>query len=121
MSRLRNRVERISQLRNALQRDSTRSRPPKQIGLGLPLRMHIPVRHCAVRLVNGVPEGETLERVEEKDIVTEAEESYLSYAMSVLLGRSLPDVRDGLKPVHRRILYGKISNRSKLHFFCRVT
>lgn len=34
----------------------------------------------------------------------EATESYMSYALSVLLGRALPDVRDGLKPVHRRIL-----------------
>lgn len=36
----------------------------------------------------------------------EVKESYMSYAMSVLYGRALPDVRDGLKPVHRRILYG---------------
>lgn len=34
----------------------------------------------------------------------EATDSYMSYALSVLLGRALPDVRDGLKPVHRRIL-----------------
>ena len=32
--------------------------------------------------------------------------SYLDYAMSVIVGRALPDVRDGLKPVHRRVLYG---------------
>jgi DNA gyrase subunit A len=32
--------------------------------------------------------------------------SYVDYAMSVIIGRALPDVRDGLKPVHRRILYG---------------
>lgn len=38
-------------------------------------------------------------------IVTEMEESYLSYAMSVIVSRALPDARDGLKPVHRRILY----------------
>ncbi|HRH93343.1 MAG TPA: DNA gyrase subunit A [Candidatus Peribacteria bacterium] len=38
-------------------------------------------------------------------IVTEMEESYLSYAMSVIVARALPDARDGLKPVHRRILY----------------
>ena len=36
---------------------------------------------------------------------TEMEQSYLEYAMSVIVGRALPDVRDGLKPVHRRILY----------------
>jgi DNA gyrase subunit A len=32
--------------------------------------------------------------------------SYLDYAMSVIVGRALPDVRDGLKPVHRRVIYG---------------
>jgi len=36
---------------------------------------------------------------------TEMETSYLAYAMSVIVSRALPDVRDGLKPVHRRILY----------------
>ena len=36
---------------------------------------------------------------------TEMEQSYLEYAMSVIVGRALPDVRDGLKPVHRRIIY----------------
>ena len=35
----------------------------------------------------------------------EMQQSYLDYAMSVIVGRALPDVRDGLKPVHRRILY----------------
>ncbi|MEI6580626.1 MAG: DNA gyrase subunit A [bacterium] len=39
------------------------------------------------------------------DIVSEMKESYLAYAMSVITARALPDVRDGLKPVHRRILY----------------
>ncbi|MDQ5954575.1 MAG: gyrase subunit, partial [Patescibacteria group bacterium] len=39
------------------------------------------------------------------DIITEMKESYLAYAMSVITARALPDVRDGLKPVHRRILY----------------
>ena len=39
------------------------------------------------------------------DIVSEMKESYLNYAMSVIVARALPDVRDGLKPVHRRILY----------------
>jgi DNA gyrase subunit A len=38
-------------------------------------------------------------------IEDEMKECYLSYAMSVIVGRALPDVRDGLKPVHRRILY----------------
>jgi DNA gyrase subunit A len=40
------------------------------------------------------------------DIESEMRKSYLDYAMSVIIGRALPDVRDGLKPVHRRILYG---------------
>ncbi len=49
----------------------------------------------------GGPEGE-FERV---DIVDEMKSSYLDYAMSVIVSRALPDVRDGLKPVHRRILF----------------
>src|SRR5499427_8229756 len=40
------------------------------------------------------------------DIEAEMKKSYLDYSMSVIIGRALPDVRDGLKPVHRRILYG---------------
>lgn len=40
------------------------------------------------------------------DLKTEMKESYLDYAMSVIVSRALPDVRDGLKPVHRRIIYG---------------
>ncbi len=44
--------------------------------------------------------------VSHRDIADEMKESYLDYSMSVIVGRALPDVRDGLKPVHRRILYG---------------
>lgn len=44
-------------------------------------------------------------KVNGREIVTEMQESYLDYAMSVIVSRALPDVRDGLKPVHRRILY----------------
>jgi DNA gyrase subunit A len=44
-------------------------------------------------------------RVEPRAIETEMQQSYLDYAMSVIVARALPDVRDGLKPVHRRILY----------------
>ena len=44
-------------------------------------------------------------RIVPRDIVKEMRESYLDYAMSVIVSRALPDVRDGLKPVHRRILY----------------
>ena len=43
--------------------------------------------------------------IKPREIVREMEESYLDYAMSVIVSRALPDVRDGLKPVHRRILY----------------
>jgi len=42
----------------------------------------------------------------DKQLLTELEESYLNYSMSVIMSRALPDARDGLKPVHRRILYG---------------
>jgi DNA gyrase subunit A len=48
------------------------------------------------------PKGDKINPV---NIVTEMKESYLAYAMSVITSRALPDVRDGLKPVHRRILY----------------
>jgi DNA gyrase subunit A len=44
-------------------------------------------------------------RVNDRPITAEMQESYLDYAMSVIVARALPDVRDGLKPVHRRILY----------------
>ncbi|MGB3073650.1 MAG: DNA gyrase subunit A [Candidatus Moraniibacteriota bacterium] len=44
-------------------------------------------------------------RIEARNITEEVKQSYLDYAMSVIVGRALPDVRDGLKPVHRRILY----------------
>ena len=43
--------------------------------------------------------------IEVSPLVPEMEKSYIEYAMSVIVGRALPDVRDGLKPVHRRILY----------------
>ncbi len=49
---------------------------------------------------------DTSSRVQTVNIEAEMKESYLSYSMSVIVGRALPDVRDGLKPVHRRILYG---------------
>ena len=41
----------------------------------------------------------------ESELVKEMKDSYIDYAVSVIVGRALPDVRDGLKPVHRRILY----------------
>jgi DNA gyrase subunit A len=48
------------------------------------------------------PEGD---RIEPVDIQQEMQNSYIDYAMSVIVGRALPEVRDGLKPVHRRVLY----------------
>lgn len=59
---------------------------------------------------NGIPGGEAPlavhhGRVEQVDLQLEMQRSYLDYAMSVIVGRALPDVRDGLKPVHRRVLY----------------
>jgi len=45
------------------------------------------------------------DHVEQVDLQVEMQRSYLDYAMSVIVGRALPDVRDGLKPVHRRVLY----------------
>ncbi len=45
------------------------------------------------------------QKIVESSLVPEMEKSYIEYAMSVIVGRALPDVRDGLKPVHRRILY----------------
>ena len=50
-------------------------------------------------------DNELKDRIRDVEIKDEMEKSYISYAMSVIIGRALPDVRDGLKPVHRRILY----------------
>ncbi len=50
-------------------------------------------------------EPPTGDRIEQVDLQLEMQRSYLDYAMSVIVGRALPDVRDGLKPVHRRIVY----------------
>ena len=48
----------------------------------------------------------TSEKIVPVDIEEEMKGSYIDYAMSVIVARALPDVRDGLKPVHRRVLYG---------------
>ncbi|KAK1410777.1 hypothetical protein QVD17_37316 [Tagetes erecta] len=56
-------------------------------------------------LTTVVADGDGEGRIVATELHKEATEAYMSYAMSVLLGRALPDVRDGLKPVHRRILY----------------
>ena len=49
-------------------------------------------------------------RIESRELEQEMRSSYLDYAMSVIVGRALPDVRDGLKPVHRRVLWGMHSS-----------
>ncbi|WP_374946010.1 DNA gyrase subunit A [Agreia sp.] len=49
--------------------------------------------------------GALTDRIEQVDLQLEMQRSYLDYAMSVIVGRALPDVRDGLKPVHRRVIY----------------
>jgi DNA gyrase subunit A len=52
-----------------------------------------------------VTQSPDTDRIEPVELQAEMQKSYLDYAMSVIVGRALPDVRDGLKPVHRRILY----------------
>ena len=49
---------------------------------------------------------ETQERIQQINIEKQMKSAYIDYAMSVIVSRALPDVRDGLKPVHRRVLYG---------------
>ena len=51
-----------------------------------------------------------MDRLEQNNIVTEIKNSFLEYSMSVIVSRALPDLRDGLKPVHRRILYDMLQN-----------
>ncbi|WP_295836005.1 DNA gyrase subunit A [uncultured Microbacterium sp.] len=55
--------------------------------------------------VRGEPEHDH-GKIDQVDLQLEMQRSYLDYAMSVIVGRALPDVRDGLKPVHRRVIYG---------------
>ena len=50
------------------------------------------------------------QHITQSELVSEMQNSYIEYAMSVIVGRALPDVRDGLKPVHRRILYAMYEN-----------
>lgn len=50
-------------------------------------------------------EGAIIDKVSQVDLQKEMQQSYLDYAMAVIVGRALPDVRDGLKPVHRRVIY----------------
>lgn len=55
-------------------------------------------------------DGDSFDRIEPIDLNEEMQTSYIDYAMSVIVGRALPEVRDGLKPVHRRILYAMYDN-----------
>ena len=55
--------------------------------------------------LDGAPERH-IDHVKQVDLQLEMQRSYLDYAMSVIVGRALPEVRDGLKPVHRRVIYG---------------
>ena len=64
---------------------------------------HSPVRPCAKN--NEIFMTEFAKEVLPVNLEDEMRQSYLDYAMSVIVGRALPDVRDGLKPVHRRVLY----------------
>ncbi len=57
-----------------------------------------------------LPPGGGGDRIEPVDIQNEMQSSYIDYAMSVIVGRALPEVRDGLKPVHRRVLYAMYDN-----------
>jgi DNA gyrase subunit A len=56
------------------------------------------------------PVGGAGDRIDPVDIQQEMQNSYIDYAMSVIVGRALPEVRDGLKPVHRRVLYAMYDN-----------
>ncbi|KJX75924.1 intein-containing DNA gyrase subunit A [Mycobacterium lepromatosis] len=56
------------------------------------------------------PGASSVQRLEPVDIQQEMQRSYIDYAMSVIVGRALPEVRDGLKPVHRRVLYAMLDS-----------
>lgn len=58
-----------------------------------------------LKVLDGGREDDLAGRIEKAEIAEEMSKSYMEFAMSVILGRALPDVRDGLKPVHRRILF----------------
>ncbi len=69
-------------------------------------RWHRPSSQCHRSRSLSVPEDKNAGfQVVPKSIEIEMKKCYIDYAMSVIVGRALPDVRDGLKPVHRRILY----------------
>src|SRR4051812_17424161 len=64
-----------------------------------------PLNEATIAGENGQPFDKAVGIVQQRDIETEMQVAYLDYAMSVIVARALPDVRDGLKPVHRRVLY----------------
>lgn len=66
-----------------------------------------------LELTNNQSDDRTSKNVRQRGIVQEMEESYLQYSMSVIVSRALPDVRDGLKPVHRRILFSMNQNGNR--------
>lgn len=66
-----------------------------------------------LELSNNQSDDRTSKNVRQRGIVQEMEESYLQYSMSVIVMRALPDVRDGLKPVHRRILFSMNQNGNR--------
>ena len=59
------------------------------------------------------------QKIVDVEIQKEMQRSFIDYAMSVIVARALPDVRDGLKPVHRRILYAMSVSYTHLLSFCR--
>lgn len=79
------------------------------------LRRGLKVRAASAPPAPPAPPPE--DRTTEVELATEASTSYLAYAMSVIVGRALPDVRDGLKPVHRCVL----ASGASLHFCAHPT
>jgi hypothetical protein len=65
-----------------------------------------------VKYVDAYEGGKRMDRLEKNNIVQEVKESFLEYSMSVIVARALPDLRDGLKPVHRSILYSMYESGS---------
>jgi DNA gyrase subunit A len=63
----------------------------------------------------GIMEDKNIGTLEQVDITNETKKAYLDYAMSVIVQRALPDIRDGLKPVHRRILYAMYKDLGLVH------
>ena len=63
-------------------------------------------------------ESQTIDRdrIIQVNIEEEMQSSYIDYSMSVIVARALPDVRDGFKPVHRRILYGTSACRKERNY-----